>query len=121
KPASLRVSLTDAPIDHVSSVNVNINHVELLLERGGRQARLKIAQGLGMVDLLTLQNGVLLPIADIDMPAEISVKQIRLVLNGDNNHLIKDNGDVCALQTPSAQQSGIKILLKDPVTFESGY
>jgi hypothetical protein len=121
KPSNVRFSLTDAPMASVKSVFVNVSHVELLLERGGKQGRLLIAKDLGLVDLLTLQNGVTLALADIDMPDQVSVKQIRLVLNGDQNHLVKDNGDTCDLQTPSAQKSGIKILLSQPIVFQSGY
>lgn len=120
KPANLRVSLTDAPNHNLKEVHVNVAHAELWLEKNGKEGRLIIAEGLGDVDLLTLQNGVLLPLADVNIPDGVKVKQIRLVLNGDNNYSVKSDDSICPMQTPSGQQSGIKIVLKEAVTFESG-
>lgn len=121
KPANLRVSLTDAPNHELKEVHVNVAHAELWLEKDGKEGRLIFAEGLGDVDLLTLQNGVMLPLMDIDMPVGVKVKEIRLVLNGDNNYSVKADDSVCAMQTPSGQQSGIKIKLKEAVEFESGH
>ncbi len=121
KPANLRVSLTDAPNHQLKEVHVNVAHAELWLEKDGVEGRLLIAQGLGDIDLLTLRNGVLLPLTDVDIPAGVKVKQIRLVLNGNNNYAVKEDNSVCTMQTPSGQQSGIKIILKQSVEFEDGY
>lgn len=120
KPANLRVSLTDAPNHDLKEVHISVEHAELWLEKDGTEGRLIIAQGLGDVDLLTLRDGVLLPLADVDIPAGVKVKAIRLVLNADNNYAVKGDDSICPMQTPSGQQSGIKILLKESVEFESG-
>lgn len=119
KPANLRILLTDAPNDNLTNVFVDVNRVELWLEKGSVQKRLVLPNTLGMIDLLTLQNGVKLALEDIDMPAGVSVKQIRLILNASGHSAVKVGGDVCELRTPSAQQSGIKILLPQPITFEN--
>lgn len=120
QPANLKFFLTDKPLNNVSEVNVNIDHMELLLERGGKQARINIAQNLGTINLLNFRNGILLGVSDINIPEDVSVKQIRMVLNETGHEVVYTDESKCALKTPSAQKSGVKILLKNPVTFESG-
>lgn len=121
QPANLRLSLTDAPKQDLKEVNVNVAHMELFLQKDGVQKRLILAQNLGMVDLLTLRNGVLLPMADVDMPDGVEITHIRMVLSGDNNHAIRMDDSRCEMQTPSGQQSGVKIQLKAPIVIQSGY
>lgn len=117
---NLRLSLTDAPSKDLKSVWVNVDHAELFVKRGGGQGRLIVAQNLGMVDLMTLRNGVSLPMQDMTLPVGTEISAIRLVLKADNNHGIKTNGSRCDMKTPSAQQSGIKIHLAQPFTIEEG-
>lgn len=119
-PANLRLSLTDAPIDHVTSVNVNVEHVELWLSGKGKQGRLILAKDYGFIDLLQYQNGALLPLADLDLPPEIQVDKIRIVLKHEGHNLVKDDGSICTMKTPSAQKTGLKINLKDPIVLETG-
>ena len=121
KPSNVRVLLTDAPHEQMTHVYVNVDHVELWLEKSGIERRLLIGQNMGVVDLLDLQNGVLLPISNIQMPEDVSVRQIRVVLKEDGHSATKISGATCDLRTPSAQHTGIKILLSNPITFESGY
>ena len=120
KTDNLRVSMTDAPSKDLTNVFVNVSHAELFVNSGGKNSRIVVAQGLGLVDLLTLRNGVLLPMQDFSLPEGVQVTGIRLVLNGDDNHAIKKNGERCEMQTPSGQQSGIKIHLSEPFTIEEG-
>lgn len=120
KTDNLRVSMTDAPSKDLKNVFVNVSHAELFVNNGGKNSRIVVAQGLGLVDLLMLRNGVLLPMQDFSLPEGVQVTGIRLVLNGDNNHAIKQNDERCEMQTPSGQQSGIKIHLSEPFTIEEG-
>ncbi|MCB0369314.1 MAG: DUF4382 domain-containing protein [Bdellovibrionales bacterium] len=117
KPSNFRVSLTDAPSQELKSVFVNVASAEIWISKAGKEARVQIAKDLGMVDLLTLRNGVLLPLQDINLPEGVTVSQIRLVL-ADGNYAVKADDSQCALQTPSAQQSGVKIFLSNPVTIQ---
>jgi len=119
-PSNLRLSLTDAPSKDLKSVWVNVDHAELFVRKGGGQGRLIVAQNMGMVDLMTLRNGVSLPMQDMTLPVGTEITAIRLVLKTDNNHGIKNNGSRCEMKTPSAQQSGIKIHLAQPFTIEQG-
>lgn len=118
---NFRLSLTDAPKKEFSKVFVNIAQIELFIRKSGQDRRLVIGQNTGSVDLLTLRNGVLLPIHDVQMPEGTEIRQIRLLLNPAGNYGVKTDGSQCSLQTPSAQQSGVKILLSQPVVIASGY
>lgn len=117
--ANLKLFLTDKPLDNVSEVNVNIDHVELLLEKNGKQARVKIGQDLGTINLLKLRNGILLAISDINIPDQVAVKQIRIILKDGGHSMVRSDNTVCKLKIPSEKQSGIKILLKSSVLFEN--
>ena len=117
--SNFRVSLTDAPAKELKSVFVNIKHVELWLERDGKEARLITGQNFGLVDLMKLQAGVLLPIRDLNIPERVNVKKVRLVLT-DGNYAVKTDDSHCSLQTPSAQENGIKINFTNAVTIEKG-
>lgn len=119
--ALVRFKLTDAPNHDLKSVFVNIDHMEVLVAGASKQGRLKLAKGLGMVDLLTLQDGVTLPLQDIVAPANLKITQIRLVLKPEGHYATKGDGSICALQTPSAQKTGVKIILTNKVQFEAGH
>lgn len=120
-PYNVKLSLTDAPNAEVKSVVVNVHHAELRVSRNGKEGRLIVAENLGAVDLLTLQNGVTLPMAQLSLPLDTVITQIRLVLNETGNYLSFGEGRNCDLQTPSQQKTGIKFIIHDGVAIESGY
>lgn len=114
----IKVSLTDAPNKNFKSIFVNIASMELLVSKGSTEKRLIVNQNIGLVDLLTLQNGILLPVAEFSIPEGVEIREIRLILNHENNHAIRENNSICSLQTPSGQQSGVKVKLDQPVVLE---
>lgn len=116
KPSNFRVTLIDAPAEQLSSVFVNINRMELWVQHNGTEKRVLLGTDTGSLDLMLLRNGVSRTIEDFSMPEGVVVKEIRLILEGDGNYAIKNDGSTCDLQTPSGQQSGIKIKLTQPVT-----
>lgn len=120
-PYNFRLSLVDAPKDDIKAVYVNVDHAEILLEKGGKEARVRTAVNLGIIDLFQLRNGVMLPLLDANIPSGVLVKQIRLILKSTGNSLTKIDDSSCELKTPSAQHTGIKLILNKPVSFESGY
>lgn len=119
KPSNFRVSLTDAPNKDFKSVFVNVGKIELWLEKNNKSVRLSIGQDTGLIDLLTLRDGKLLPIQDTTIPEGATLTQIRLILDS-GNYAIKGDLSECQMQTPSGQQSGVKVKLSSPVTIESG-
>ncbi len=116
----LNVSLVDAPRDDIQNVFVNIDYIELKVKKGNRERDLKAGVGAGITDLLTLQNGMSLDLGDLVLPANSELTQVRLVLNDDGNEIFFKDSSSCNLQTPSQQESGLKILMKNAVV-ESGF
>lgn len=113
--------LTDAPNKDLKSVIFDIDHMEVLVAGASKAGRLILAKGLGPVDLLTLQNGVTLPLQDVVAPAGIQIQQIRLVLKEQGHYAVKADGSICEMKTPSAQKTGVKIILTNKVQFEAGH
>lgn len=119
--ALVSFNLTDAPNKDLKSVVVDIDHMEVVVAGAGKAGRLILAQGLGPVDLLQLQNGVTLPLQDVEAPAGIRIQQIRLVLKPSGHYAVKGDDSICELKTPSAQKTGVKIILTNKVQFEAGH
>lgn len=119
--ALVSFKLTDAPNKSLKSVFVNIDHMEVLLAGKGKSGRLILSKDLGMVDLLTLQNGVTMGLQDVVAPQGISIQQIRLVLKNEGHYAVKADDSICQLKTPSAEKTGVKIILTNKVEFEAGH
>ena len=104
--ARLAVYLTDDPGDF-DEVNVDVQDVQINLtsdSEGGWQSLPGVAKGVyNLLDLVDNKDTLLV---DADIPAG-KVQQIRLVL-GNNNTIVAD-GVESPLETPSAQQSGLKL------------
>lgn len=121
KPSNFQLHLTDAPHQTLKSVFVNVKHIELWLEKNTIHKRLILAPGLGKVDLLKLQSGVMMSLAQVSMPPGVKVTKIRLILEDSGHYSIKSDDSICEMKTPSAQKTGIKILLPESILFEDGY
>jgi len=115
---TLHVAMTDAPscgFDHiyvtVSQVRVNANTNASDNDAGWSTITLATPR---KIDLLSLTNGVLADIGQTALPAG-QYQQIRLVLapnqgNSLANSVVPTGGTEQALATPSATQSGYKII-----------
>ena len=115
---TLHVAMTDAPscgFDHVyvtvSQVRVNANANAADNDAGWSTITLATPQ---KIDLLSLTNGVLADIGQTALPAG-QYQQVRLVLaqnqgNSLANSVVPTGGTEQALATPSATQSGYKII-----------
>jgi len=95
----------------ISSVVVSVNHMDLILSDSSKGGRLSLESDVGSVDLTQLSSGLSLPLGQTTLPKELTVHQIRLVLNDTGNFMTDSEGKVCQLKTPSAQKSGLKIVL----------
>jgi hypothetical protein len=119
---TLRLSLTDAPSCGYDSVFVTVEKVRVHQsssagdnDAGWSDIALAVPQ---RVDLLTLNNGTLLPLGQTELPAG-RYTQMRLVLGsapppgspvGTLANSIKPTGGAAtALTTPSGQESGLKM------------
>lgn len=115
---SMRFSLTDAPACGYDEVNVTVERIRVHQsgtaadgDAGWSELVLSPAR---RVNLLDLQNGVLMNLGQIQLPAG-RYTQLRLVLvDNDASHpfansVIPTGGVETPLDTPSAQQSGLKM------------
>lgn len=103
----VKVNLTDNPGDY-DEVNIEILDVKIKNSNGTDEdgwVSIGIANP-GIYNLLDLTGGVIAPLSDSEIPSGF-LGQIRLIL-GDNNTVVKD-GVTYTLNTPSAQQSGLKL------------
>lgn len=102
--ATLAIRLTDAPANY-DEVNVDIQGVEVKGPAGGA---VSLNINAGVYNLLDFVNGIDTLIASGSIQAG-TITQIRLILGSNNS--IKVNGVTYPLSTPSAQQSGLKLLV----------
>ncbi len=103
---TIEIRLTDAPVDY-ESVMIDIRDIQINMttdENSGWQTPENVK--VGIYDLLKFANGkdTLLAIGKFPIG---TIKQMRLIL-GENN-LVGENGKLYPLNTPSGQNSGIKI------------
>lgn len=114
----LRMALTDAPACGYDQVNVTVERVEVnrssnAAEGDGSWETIVLSQP-RRVNLLDLTNGVLQELGSTQLPAG-RYTQLRLVLakntaqNPLANSVLPTGGTETALDTPSAQQSGLKL------------
>jgi hypothetical protein len=115
---TLRVSMTDAPACGFDNVFVTVEKVRVHNDAGvdaGGSGWVDIAvDPARRIDLLSLTNGVLTTLGQAPLPAG-TYQQIRLVLTANGpgkpaNSVVPAGGAEQALDTPSAVQSGIKII-----------
>jgi len=109
--AHLTISMTDDPANY-DAVYIDVQAVELTGE-DGNNFDLDVVPGI--YNLLDLSNGIDTIIATGDIDAG-TIQQIRLIL-GDDNSVVVD-GTSYPLETPSAQESGLKLQVHDE--FEAG-
>lgn len=113
--ANMTVRMTDAPGDY-DEVNIDVQDVQIKVEADAETDAEIDADGwvslndveTGVYDLLELTGGVTQILADSEVPAGY-VSQIRLILGTQNTVVV--NGESKPLNTPSAQQSGLKLQL----------
>ncbi len=115
---TLRVALTDAPSCGYDHVYVTVDRVRVHMsstasdnDGGWSEVVVNPAQ---RIDLLDLTNGVLVELGQTLLPAG-EYSQVRLVLrpNGGGtpaNAVVPQGGSEIALDTPSATQSGLKLV-----------
>lgn len=102
--AKLVIRLTDSPGDY-EAVNIDIQGIEVHGE-GGWTSLPNVNSG--TYNLLDLTDGRETVLTSTEYPAG-RISQIRLLLGPDNS--VSIDGDDLPLETPSAQQSGLKLLL----------
>lgn len=111
--ARFQVFLTDDPGDY-EEVLIDVQDIQINLtgnEDGGWQSLAGV--NTGTYDLLKLVNDEDTILADASIPSG-RIHQLRLILGPEN--YVKLNGTLIQLNTPSAQQSGLKLNIQQDVT-----
>jgi hypothetical protein len=98
-----QVYLTDGPGDY-DHVYIDIQSVEVFYASGG--THMMSAINPGVYDLLLFNNGLHTLLTSAMIPSG-DISQVRLILGSNNSVVV--NGTQYPLQTPSAQQSGLKL------------
>ena len=103
-----QVYLTDDPGDF-DSVMIDIQDIRINYSSDSTRGWISLPNvKVGKYDILQLRNGKDTLLADADLDAG-KIEQIRLVLGPDNYVWPTGQANPIALQTPSAQQSGLKL------------
>ena len=105
--ADVTIRLTDGPADY-DAVYIDIQQVEVTMQGSAAVALMPLRPGI--YDLLQFRNGLDTLLLRAELPPG-RVEQMRLIL-GNNNSVVVD-GQVHALTTPSAQESGLKLNLHE--------
>lgn len=103
--ATVSMRLTDGPADY-DAIKLDIQSVEVTMAGSSAVALAPVHPGI--YNLLDFRNGLDTLLVRADVPPG-TVQQIRLIL-GNNNSIIVD-GTEYPLNTPSAQESGLKLNL----------
>jgi hypothetical protein len=106
--AKIKFYLTDAPGDF-QQVNIDIQAVQVIID----DSIINLETNQGIYNLLEFVNGKDTLLVTDEIP-EGMLSQIRLIL-GENNSVVVDSV-VYDIKTPSAQQSGLKLLVNRQIT-----
>ena len=110
KTAPVRFLLTDKPAAY-DSVNVHIVGISVQLNHDN-EAWIPVNTKDSVYNLLDLQNGITTLLAQDTIPAGV-LQQVRFILGDGNNVVV--NGISYPLATPSAEESGLKIKIGQPL------
>jgi len=114
--ARVQLRLVDASGDY-EEVNVEIIDIQYMSSENQDWTSFNPENGYPIeVDLTTLIAGNDLLLSDEIIPAGI-INQIRLILSENNTILLKNTTETIDLDTPSAQQSGLKINVQGELTY----
>lgn len=113
--AKLQVYLVDDPGDY-EAVYIDVKDIQINMTNDTSSGWQSL-QGVhaGVYDLLKLVNDDDTLLADTDIPTG-RLHMIRLVLGTENYVKIQGTADLIKLETPNAQQSGLKLLIQDYIT-----
>ncbi len=99
----IKIYMHDQPAEY-QQVNIDVQSIEI--KGDGDNEVLNIGQYAGIYNLLDLQDSVVVLLADT-LVTYGHISQVRFILGTQNSVMV--DGVLYPLQTPSAQQSGLKV------------
>ena len=105
--APIRILLTDNPAAY-DSVNIHIVGMQVQISKD-TNAWISIDVKDSMYNLLDLQNGITTVLAQDTIPTGV-LHEVRFILGSDNTVVV--NGTSYPLETPSAEESGLKVKIQ---------
>lgn len=118
--AQLTVRMHDT-VGPYSEVKVEITGAAVHVEDSNTNGWVNLAVNPGVYDLLELQNGIDTILANATTLPAGYVSQLRLILGENNSVTLMDSVTTFQLQTPSAQQSGLKININAEIEANTQY
>lgn len=114
--------LTDAPAyQGILAVNVDVQAIRYSISsEEGEESWIDLPMSPVVVNLLDFSNGKDTLLSNIELETGIKIHQLRLIL-GENNTIMLSDGSILPIQTPSAQQSGLKLNVQSDSELNSGY
>lgn len=115
--------LTDAPADQgILAVNVDVQAIRYSVnaEEEGEGSWVDLPISPAVINLLDFSNGKDTLLSNIELETGMKIHQVRLIL-GDNNTIMLSDSSILPIQTPSAQQSGLKLNVQSNAEVTSGY
>lgn len=116
--AAFVLQFKQAQMPAAQSVVLNIQRVEVLLHKGKTMGRLRLLEGLGPVDLLHMNDSLSLSLAKLEIPDDVKLSQVTLVLKNTGHTLTKKTGEKCTLQFSSNRQPSVQV--NKSVSFKAG-
>lgn len=110
-PTKILVYMHDQANDY-QQVNVDIQ--EIKIKGNGSNDEFDLEENAGVYNLLDYQNGLDTLIGEITVNYD-TISQIRLILGPDNSVMV--DSVLYPMETPSAQQSGLKINVQGELTY----
>jgi hypothetical protein len=114
--------LTDAPANKdILAVNVDVQAIKYSISsEEGEDAWIDLPMSPVVINLLDFSNGKDTLLSNIELETGVKIHQVRLIL-GDNNTVMLSDSSILPIQTPSAQQSGLKLNVQSNSEVTSGY
>ncbi len=115
--------LTDAPADQgILAVNVDVQAIRYSInaEEEGEESWVDLPMSPAVINLLDFSNGKDTLLSNIELETGVRIHQVRLIL-GDNNTIMLSDSSILPIQTPSAQESGLKLNVQSNAEITSGY
>ena len=114
--STVAVQMTDAPATDADHLYVDFGRIELMPADGGEDGVQTVAEEGGQIDVLTLTNGTVADLGEIDVPAG-TYSQVRIIVE---DARVEFGAETFAVKVPSGAQTGLKVNIDPPLVAAAG-